>query len=288
MTDPTPTNRSLALSDGFIATDRLCGPVLQCPALAATADHLFTTRTLRFRGPRERDEWALVARALGVADARFYRPQQVHGRAVVVVRREEPATAWSGEGPPADIVISDDPDAAVAVQVADCIPLLAADRRTGAVAAAHAGWRGSVSDVAGTMVRAMADAFGTRAPDLEVALGPSIGPCCYVVGPELREAFQAASVHGAGAARFFRPAMRTVAAGDAADRLLLDLWRVNYEQLLAAGVGPASIHLSRLCTVNHRNRFFSYRVEGAGTGRIVAAIRPGPAVRFHAPARRPR
>ena len=109
--------------------------------------------------------------------------KQVHGREVVVIRGGSPVP---DPRPEADALISDAPDIAIAVRVADCVPLLMADRARGVVAAVHAGWRGTAARVAVAAVDALAREFGTRATDLIVAIGPSIGACCYEVGSRSR------------------------------------------------------------------------------------------------------
>jgi len=266
--------------DGFRWRTLPIGPVLESTALGALADHLFTTRRLRLRGDAEPREWAEVASALSVERRHLLWPKQVHGHAVLVHRRGSPVPHWSDGGRNADIIATDDPDVAVAVQVADCIPLLLADPVSGAVAAAHAGWRGSVSRVAAHAVSALGEWFGARPADIVVALGPSIGPCCYEVGPELRTAFLEAGFAADEIDRWFadrrtREPDEPGRNGLADDWLRLDLWAANHDQLIAAGIQPSHIHLSRMCTVHHRETFFSYRAEGPGTGRIVGAIRAG-------------
>src|SRR5205823_11724397 len=111
------------------------------------------------------------------------RAHQVHGTNVAAHRPGHPVA------PPADadIIITDDPAAAAAVQTADCVPALLVDTRTGAVAAVHAGWRGLAQRAPQRAVEAMVDAFGTRESKLVAAIGPAIGPCCYEVGGEVRE-----------------------------------------------------------------------------------------------------
>ena len=166
--------------------------------------------------------------------------------------------------PKADILVTDGPTVALAVQAADCVPVLMADRRSGAVAAVHAGWRGTAAGAAPAAVAALAREFGTRPGDLVAAQGPSIGPCCYVVGDELVEAFRA-SGFGREVDRWF--------ARDETGALRLDLWAANRDQLAACGVPAAAIHGSGLCTANHPEWFASYRRDGPGTGRIAAVIR---------------
>lgn len=250
---------------GFVWGTAPWGPVLRCPALGAVGEHLFTARdlTLEHLGTPG-DGWARVAEAVGVAPEALCRVRQVHGAAVACYRKGGPPP---GAPPVADIVMTDDPSLAVAVQVADCVPLLLADTASGAVCAAHVGWRGAVAGVPGAAVAALADAFGSRPENLLAAIGPSIGPCCYEVGEEVRAAFWRAS--------------RGRRAGDvdgwfhtgARGRPHLDLWRAAADLLLAAGLDPRRVHASRLCTADHRRFFYSYRADGPGTGRMAAAIK---------------
>jgi polyphenol oxidase len=254
-------------ADGFHWTDESWGRALRSRPLAEFADHFFTSLPLRLQGDagQEQREWARVAAAIGVPDGRLLRLKQVHGNVVVVARASgaEPG-GFTWREPEADIIVSDDPTIALAVQVADCVPLLVADRASGAVGAAHAGWRGTAANVAGTTVAALSRQFGSRPEDLVVAHGPSIGACCYEVGEELVGEFERAG---------FGPVVGRWFERDARGRLRLDLWAANRDQLLAAGVAAASIHQSGLCTSSHPQWFASYRRDGAGTGRIAGVIR---------------
>ncbi len=238
------------------------GPALRCTPLA---DHLFSTRALVLDRDGRAEGWGALAAAMGVAPDRVVRLSQVHGAAAVVVRsgdRTRPGTP----GPEADIAACGHPGHAVVVQVADCVPVLLADARTGVVAAAHVGWRGLAAGAPGAAVAVLARAFGAQPADLVAALGPSIGPCCYEVGPEVRERVVQGGVDPAAAACWFRP-------GRAA-RFFLDLWQAVSDQLVQAGVPEDRVHACRLCTATYRHLFYSYRAEGAGTGRLVGIIRP--------------
>ncbi|HVB38589.1 MAG TPA: laccase domain-containing protein, partial [Vicinamibacterales bacterium] len=128
--------------------------------------------------PDDDTAWSRLAAAFGRPASALVRLRQVHGADVLVGRRGD--TMLPG-AMPADIVVTDDPDAVLLVQVADCVPLLLADCRRGVVAAAHAGWRGTAAGVPRIAVRALMESFGTRPADLVAVIGPSIGPCCYQV-----------------------------------------------------------------------------------------------------------
>lgn len=249
--------------DGFHWTQESWGAALRSSALGRVATHFFTSRQLWLRGEHEDRDWETVAATIGVAGSSLVRLTQVHGRDVLIVRRGAQQSHEDGR-PSADIVVSDDPEVGIVVQVADCVPLLLADARTGAVAAAHAGWRGTQQGVAAAAVSALRESFGSRVEDLYVAHGPSIGPCCYEVGPEVRDAFLGGE-GGQAAAGWF---------GDQGDgKYRLDLWAANREQLVRAGVGHDRIHQANCCTACHPEWFPSYRRDGPGTGRIAAVIR---------------
>jgi YfiH family protein len=191
--------------------------------------------------------------------------RQVHGADVFERRREGDSRLASGrydDWPEADIAVSDDPGVAVSVRAADCVPILLADRRTGAVAAIHAGWKGMAAGAAMVAVRTLSSRFGTNPEDLIAAVGPSIGPCCYEVGPDLAGHFAS---HAQSSQWFTRDA-----------KPHLDLWRATGDQLAGAGVPPPQIHLCALCTFDHPALFHSYRRDGRRAGRLVAAIRSAP------------
>jgi len=234
------------------------GDVLRCRPLLDVADHLFTVGNLALRDERE---WDDVAGQLGVASARLLLVKQVHRAEAVVARRGRDAE-WAR--PAADVIVSDDGSSAIGVRVADCAPVLLADRRTGAVGAAHAGWRGTVQDAAGAAVRAMTREWGSDPDDLVAAIGPCLGPCCGEVGDEVAEAFASAGHDTARLGRWFS----TKPSG----RLHLDLWTANADQLIAAGMDPANVHVARLCTKTHADVFHSFRAAGEHAGRMVAAI----------------
>ena len=165
--------------------------------------------------------------------------------------------------PQADIILTDDQALAVAIQTADCVPLLIADARTGAVAAAHAGWRGLAAGVPRVAVAALARHFDARPADLVVAVGPSISAACYEVGLEVREQF--AATHTDRLDEWFPKETR-------AGHWLFDGWRAARDQLLRSGLDDRNIHSSGLCTFTNAE-LCSYRRDGRGAGRMAAAVR---------------
>jgi polyphenol oxidase len=245
------------------------GRALVCVGLERYAPHLFTTREWPLGTAAESDRagaWAGVARAFGVDAAHLVRAHQVHGAAIVVRRRGDAPPASDAPLVHADILLSDDPSLVLAIQTADCVPLLMADRATGAVAAAHAGWRGLASGVPRIAVEALAGTFGTRAADLVVAIGPSICAARYEVGDEVRQRFEEAGFGAGQLARWFLAGLR-------AHHWQFDGWASARDQLEAAGVPPEGIHGSELCTAGDAELLCSYRRDGKQAGRIAAAIR---------------
>lgn len=178
---------------------------------------------------------------------------QVHG-AVVNAAPLAPGTQG-------DALVTAAAGVSLGVFVADCVPLLLEDSRTGAVAAVHAGWRGTAARVAAAAAEAMQARYGTRPGDLVAAIGPSIKGCCYQVGREVVAALgdlpdPAAFVRHAG------------------ENATVDLQEANRQILAAAGVG--TIHLSGMCTHCDSEHFFSYRRDGERSGRMLAAIEARP------------
>jgi YfiH family protein len=175
--------------------------------------------------------------------------RQVHGATVL-------HAPWEGT-PDADAAVSTEPGLLVGISTADCLPILLVDPSRRVAAAAHAGWRGTAAQVAARAAEALI-AGGSRPADLVAALGPGIGPCCYEVGEELRDAF------GPGGEAFFRPGPR--------GRSHLDVRAANAHQLREAGVPPDRIHHVEDCTACHAELYYSYRRDGPGTGRMISFV----------------
>ena len=218
--------------------------------------------------------------ALGAREMPLITLRQFHSDAIHV------AAALCPEPPKADAIITATPGLLLGVQTADCVPILLADTRRHAVAAIHAGWRGTLARIAVKTLGRMRMEFGTHPRDVVAALGPAIGRCCYEVGPEVAQAFAA---QFPPAAEWFDGPFEQLAHGEEPlslpwlsmmppghvpppPRVQLDLRASNRWQLIDAGVPEGRISVSDLCTACRTDLLFSYRREGAKTGRLMAVI----------------
>ena len=174
---------------------------------------------------------------------------QVHSAKVLESRE-------CGPGVEGDALITGEQGVFVGVKTADCVPLLIADPVHRAVAAVHAGWRGTLSGIAAVAIARMGEAFQSRPEDLVVAIGPSIGLCCFEVGPEVAVEF----------GRIFPE------RGDLHQKTRLDLREANLRQLLNAGVPGSQIDTDPPCTYCGGAEFYSWRRDRILGQRMFAAI----------------
>ncbi|HZU24618.1 MAG TPA: peptidoglycan editing factor PgeF [Bryobacteraceae bacterium] len=175
--------------------------------------------------------------------------RQVHSSRVVVVD-------GPGEYGQADALITNRSGFLLAIRTADCVPVLLVDPATHTVAAVHAGWRGTVAGILRETLRAMSERFGTRIPDVLVAIGPAIGQCCFEVGPDVAAAFQPWFPE--------RPDLDT--------KTNLDLREANARQLQAAGVRGANITILDKCTRCEAGLFHSWRRDADRSGRLISGV----------------
>ncbi len=191
----------------------------------------------------------LLRRALGLERASWHTLHQVHGAAVLEARRPRGAGADTNAAstPRADGLWTADVGRVLVVGVADCVPVFLWDARERRVALVHAGWRGTAAGIVGVAVRTLRDA-GTDPTDVWVAMGPSIGPCCYAVGDEVCGALPDAVVRVEGETH-------------------VDLRAANAQQARTSGVPSEQIHAMAPCTGCTPQLFYSHRKQGAQTGR---------------------
>lgn len=208
--------------------------------------------------------------------------RQFHSNLVVVIseedaRRERPRKA--------DGAITAAPGMLLAIQTADCIPVLVADKRRKVVGAFHAGWRGTVKRIVELGVGRMRLEFGCRPEDMIAAIGPGVGQCCYAVGQEVLSQFESQFRYAADLFRevFDSDPVRTKypmlfltqrAPGHSptGPELHLDLIEANRRQFLDAGLNPSAIRVIRGCTSCHTDLFFSHRASRGHAGRMMSVI----------------
>jgi polyphenol oxidase len=221
------------------------------------------------------------AAAIDAAQLHMVTLRQIHSDIVHQI------TAKSLRLPPTgDAMFTARPGLLLAVQTADCVPILLADPRTGAVAAVHSGWRGTLKRIGEKTLGRLRMEFGTRPEDVVAAVGPGIGGCCYEVGPEVAKEFAAqfrwarnwfaGPFDDAAAGEndpYWLPWLNLAPPGHTPEprRLHLDLIAANRAILAEAGVPQANIWDSGLCTGCRTDLFFSHRKERS-TGRGMAAI----------------
>lgn len=198
-----------------------------------------------------------ACRAVGVAPEQTVSSHLVHGADIITVdyanRRQVMGQA--------DALITGQPGIFLFMRFGDCVPLLFFDPMSGASGLAHAGWRGTMQNVAGATVAAMVARLGCRAKDIIAVIGPAIGACCYEVGPDVILATERA---------FDEPERFLSHRSGRAGYAHLDLATANRHQLLEAGV--RQVVQSNLCTACHTRDFFSHRAEKGQTGRFGVLI----------------
>jgi len=315
----TPEELAVGPPDVFIAPNGV--HLLQIPAWSALPWlwHGFTTRkggvsraycadgapgelNLGFTDADDRDLVAANRRLLaesvaGDPTTQLITVRQFHSNLVVALRadtRRKPSSKASGVAgeslapPPVckgDGLITAHPGLLLAIQTADCIPVLVADPKQRVVAAFHAGWRGTVQRIVESGVGRMRLEFGSKPGDLIAAIGPGIGACCYAIGEEVLSAFESQFTYGRELLRevYDTDPVRTKypmlflnqrAPGHSSigPNLHLDLIEANRRQLLDAGVRPRSIHLVGGCTSCQPDMFFSHRASRGHAGRMMSVI----------------
>ncbi len=213
--------------------------------------------------------------------------RQVHADTVQVVRKdsgplatEDARAVLEGDG-----LVTGAAEIMLGIQVADCVPVLVADVSRRVVGAFHAGWRGTLAQIVERGIARMGEVYGSRPEEMVAAIGPSIGPCCYSVGEEVRSGFEGR--FGYGAELFQKRAESRIGseagAGSEEDtsasetQLYLHLWEANRRQLIGAGIPADSVTVMRECTACARDgqgerKYFSHRAERGFAGRMMGVI----------------
>jgi YfiH family protein len=208
--------------------------------------------------------------------------RQVHSDIIHCVNTV-PDAPLTGDG-----LLTATPGLMLAIQTADCLPVILVDAKRRAVGVFHAGWRGTVKRIVEKGVGEMRRYFGSSPRDLKAAIGPGIHECCYEVGEEVRTKFESQFSYASKLFREIRESdpvhekypllfltARAPGHSELGKKIFLDLVEANRQQLLAAGVPAKNIAASPLCTNCRPDLLFSYRAEKGKTGRLmgVAGIR---------------
>lgn len=182
--------------------------------------------------------------------------KQIHSDRVINAAASS-GDAAGGEKPEADALITNRVAQSIGVRTADCVPLLLLDSKNRAIAAVHAGWRGTASEIVERTIEHLNASFGTEPADVFAAIGPCVRACCYEVGEEV--------------ARKFAKMFPEWGEEDLAKRQL-DLVEGNCRQMISAGIPAGQIFDSGLCTTCQSECFYSFRREPANPGRMISAI----------------
>ncbi len=195
--------------------------------------------------------------ALALDDTQACSVWQVHSADTVIVSEPVPGRRWVAK---ADGMVTNKPGVPLVMRYADCVPVLLHDPVQQVIGIAHAGWRGTVQGAGVSVLRVMADAFGSNPADVRAGIGPSIGPDCYQVGEEVVEAVQT----------YFGTVDGLVKRHPDDGSAYLNLWEANERDLRRNGV--QHIAVAGICTASNTHEFHSHRAEKGKTGRFAAVI----------------
>jgi polyphenol oxidase len=213
-----------------------------------------------------------ITEALGWPFDAWTSGEQVHGDAVYRVELEDRGRGRADRDsaiPDTDAVMTNVPGILLTSFYADCVPLFFHDPEHGAVALAHAGWKGTVLEIARKTVEAMSAAYGTAPSRLRGAIGPSIGSCCYEVDEPVIARVEPLVQELCGASG---ADSSTMIESGSHGRAMLNLKEINRQIMIKAGILPTNIELTTRCTGCRRDAFFSHRLEQGRTGRMASFI----------------
>ncbi len=271
-------------NDPFVRRESCGVPYYVCRALEELAflRHGFSTRQGGVSPPArqlnlsatEWDVWENVREnrrrflaALRLGDVPLVTLSQIHSARVHTIDEKQTNLASllssraNSDKPEGDALVTEVPHAALGIQVADCFPLLIADKERRAVAAVHAGWRGTHGRIVSQTIKRMRKEFDSDPRRLVAAIGPGIRECCYEVGAEVATAFEDVF-----------PNVRVARESTRASHYLLDLRAALGAQFAESGVIEENVHDLGLCTRCHAEKFFSFRKQGTRAGRLMAVI----------------
>ncbi len=217
--------------------------------------HLFTSR-IGWSNDNIHDK---ISNIFNLPKINIVNLKQVHGTDIIIID-EKVGSLKEISKLEKDGLITNIPNIILTTYHADCVPIYFLDKEKKIVGLAHGGWRGTYNNISGKMVDLMMDTYNSKAKDILVGIGPSIGPCCYEVSMDLGEQFNSRYSRFKDILQYRN------------DSVYLDLWKMNYLQVKEKGVPQDNITLSETCTYCNEDKLYSYRKEKGTKNRMVAAI----------------
>lgn len=220
-------------------------------------NHLFSTRV----GWNQEKIFANLSEVLNIPEEKIYRAKQVHGTDVLIIEDQNYKDILIEQ---IDGLITNVKGIALATYHADCVPLYFYDKNKEVIGLAHAGWKGTLNNISKSIIKKMIDTFGSNVEDISVAIGPSIGVCCYEIGHDVEKLFIDKHPNN----------INIIQRKD--NKIYLNLWEVNKINLLDSGVKEVNIFYSNICTSCRVDKLYSYRKEKGTKNRMIAAITLNP------------
>lgn len=216
-------------------------------------NHLFSTRL----GWEQDKIFDNLSEVLDIPEEKIYRTKQVHGTDVLIIEDQDNMEVSPLER---DGLITNKKGIALATYHADCVPIYFYDSVKEVIALAHAGWKGTLNNISEKIIENMVENFHCNIKDILVAIGPSIGSCCYEIGYDVEKLFK----------EKYLSYQNIIINKD--DKIYLDLWEVNRRNLINLGISEINILESKFCTACNIDKLYSYRKEKGTKNRMIAAI----------------
>lgn len=210
-----------------------------------------------------RENYMKLTQSMGIPYDSLVISKQVHETVIEKVTYEERGNGilCDNKWESADGIYTDLSDVALVTHYADCVPLFFYAPSAHFIGLAHAGWRGTVGEIGPHMIKIWVEEEGIDVSEIEVAIGPSIGPCCFEVHEDVAEAFM----------HKFQD-QKQIVQPIAGDKYKVDLWAYNRALLIEAGVNPDKIHVGEVCTCCNHETFYSHRYTQGERGTLSAMM----------------
>lgn len=238
--------------------------------LGGVSEGVFSSLNLGFRrgdsDENVQENYRRICKNIGIPVESLVFTDQIHGTELRRVTASDCGKGILKERDYAGVdgLLTDEASVALVVFGADCVPVFFADTKAHAIGVAHAGWRGTLEGILAKMVRRLAEEFGSKTSDLHVVIGPSICKDCYEVSEDVAEQFLE---------RYPALAPKAVFKTEGKEgKFQLDLWEMNRQLLMEAGVPSGQIEVSGICTCCHKELLFSHRAMGAERGSLAGFL----------------